>query len=164
VSTISSWLLSIAGIVDLSVLTEFVLPDGQINKYVKVVFSFIVLLVIILPIPKLLKSDFNLSQFMGEEVGLQEDYLEQINLNKVTALTEEINSKIVGSGLKNVEVAINSNIFAEKLEIYGISVDLREMIYAENFENKNISSAKEKIIQIIRSMSIFDGVEVKFYE
>jgi len=164
VSTISSWLLSIAGIVVLSVLTEFVLPDGQINKYVKVVFSFIVLLVIILPIPKLLKSDFNLSQFMGEEVGLQEDYLEQINLNKVTALTEEINSKIVGSGLKNVEVAINSNIFAEKLEIYGISVDLREMIYAENFENKNISSAKEKIIQIIRSMSIFDGVEVKFYE
>lgn len=163
-STISSWLLSIAGIVVLSVLTEFVLPDGQINKYVKVVFSFIVLLVIILPIPKLLKSDFNLSQFMGEEVGLQEDYLEQINLNKVTALTEEINSKIVGSGLKNVEVAINSNIFAEKLEIYGISVDLREMIYAENFENKNISSAKEKIIQIIRSMSIFDGVEVKFYE
>ena len=163
-STISSWLLSIAGIVVLSVLTEFVLPDGQINKYVKVVFSFIVLLVIILPIPKLLKSDFNLSQFMGEEVGLQQDYLEQINLNKVTALTEEINSKIVDSGLQNVEVAINSNIFAEKLEIYGISVDLREMIYAENFENKNISSAKEKIIQIIRSMSIFDGVEVKFYE
>ena len=32
---VSAWLLSIAGVVILSVLAEFVLPEGQMNRYTK---------------------------------------------------------------------------------------------------------------------------------
>ena len=163
-NTISAWLLSIAGMIILSVLTEFVLPDGQINKYVKMVFSFIILLVIIMPIPKLLKKEFDITKYVNEDINLQDNYLEQINLNKITTISTEISEKIAGFGLKNVEIAINSNIFSEKLEIYGISVDLRNLKYDEKIENKNIKSAKEIILKIINQYTELTGVEVKFYE
>ena len=83
-SGVSSWLLSIAGVILLSVLAELILPEGQMNKYTKVIFSFVVLLVIILPLPKLFGKDFNLEKFFnyGENI-LQEDYLYQINLDKL---------------------------------------------------------------------------------
>lgn len=164
-SGVSSWLLSIAGIVILSVLAEFVLPEGQINKYTKVIFSFVILLVIILPLPQVFGKDFDLSKFFYQsESSLQTDYLEQFNLDKLNTLTEDLSTKIEEVGLKNVKVAINANIFEKTLKIYGIFVDLRDLEYAENFGNKDISRAKFSIREIIDGFSDFKDVEVKFDE
>ena len=58
-STLSAWVMSIAGIICISVLVELVIPNGQMNKYIKGIFSFIVLLVIISPIPMLLGKEFD---------------------------------------------------------------------------------------------------------
>ncbi len=163
--SISAWLLSIAGVVILSVLAEFVLPEGQMNKYTKVIFSFVILLVIIMPLPKVFGKDFDISKYFGNTGNvLQDDYLEQVNLDKLTAISEGVNLKISEAGLKNVVVSINANIFTEKLEIYSILVDLRELEYDQNFGAKDITKAKAKIIEIIRQYSQLDGVEVKYNE
>lgn len=163
-SVISSWLLSIASVVLLSVLSEFVLPEGQMNKYIKVVFSFVILLVIILPLPRIVKSEVDLSTLLEQKVGVQENFLEQINLDKLNTISTEINKKIASSGLENINITINANIFSEKLEIYGINADLRNIKYRENFENKNISSAKKCILKIIKSYKELQDVEVIFDE
>jgi len=64
---ISSWLLSIAGVIILSVLAEFVLPDGQMNKYIKTIFSFVILLVIVMPLPKVFGKDFDFSNIFQKK-------------------------------------------------------------------------------------------------
>ena len=162
-NVVSSWLLSIAGVVILSVLAEFVLPEGQINKYTKVIFSFVILLVIILPLPKIFGKEFDMSKFFGDsENVLQKDYLEQINLDKLTALSESLNKKVSESGLNRVEISINANIFSENLEIYNIFVDLCDIEYTEKFGSKDITKAKLKIKDIVDSFSALKGVEVKF--
>ena len=71
---VSSWLLGIACVVILSVLAEFVLPEGQINKYIKVIFSFFILLVIIMPLPKLVGKEFNINDYFFNQPSLQEDH------------------------------------------------------------------------------------------
>ncbi|MGN1201101.1 MAG: stage III sporulation protein AF [Candidatus Caccovivens sp.] len=162
---VSSWLLSIAGVIILSVLAEFILPEGQINKYTKVIFSFVILLVIILPLPQVFGKDFDLSKFFYQsESSLQTEYLEQFNLDKLNALSEDLSTKIEDLGLKKVKVAINANIFDKTLKIYGIYVDLRDLEYTENFGSKDISKAKYKIRELIDSFSDFQDVEVKFDE
>ena len=161
---VSSWLLSIACVVLLSVLSEFVLPEGQMNKYIKVVFSFVILLVIILPLPKIVKNEVDLSTLLEQKVGMQENFLEQINLDKLNIISTEINKKISANGLENVNITINANIFSQKLEIYGINADLSNIKYKENFENKNISSAKKCISKIIKSYKELQNVEVIFDE
>ena len=55
-SSFSVWVLSIAGICVLSVLVELVLPEGQTRKYIKAIFSFFVIVVIVAPLPKIVKN------------------------------------------------------------------------------------------------------------
>lgn len=162
-SGVSSWLLGIAGVVILSVLAELVLPDGQINKYIKVIFSFMILLVIIAPLPGLFGKEYDFNKFFGgESTELQEDFVYQNNLDKLTALTEDITSKIESAGLKNVEISINANILSEVFEVKSIYVDLSKMQYDANFENKTIDNAKQTIEKIIHNFSILEDVEVTF--
>ena len=160
---ISSWLLSIAGIVLLGVLTEFVLPDGQMNKFVKVVFSFVTLFVIIMPLPKLLGKTYELESYFAEQ-PIQEHYLEQVNLDQLNALTKQLNEEVCSAGLKNVEISLGGDIFGERLKIYKVTVDLREIEYENSIENKNIENAKSIVLKQISKHSILEGVEVKFYE
>ena len=164
-SGVSSWLLSIAGVVILSVLAELVLPEGQINKYTKVIFSFVILLVIIMPLPKLFQKDFDINKyFNSSENVLQEDYLYQLNLDKLTALNKDIAQELDDVGLENVVVSINANILTETLEIYGVFVDLSNLEYDESWTNKDIAKAKLVISEILERFSIFEGVEVKYSE
>lgn len=161
-SAVSSWLLSITGIVMISVLAEFVLPEGQINKYVKVIFAFATLLVIILPLPKIFNKTFDLDKFFHNESVIQEDYIYQRNIDKLDLLSKQISGQIEQEGMLHVDVSINANVFAEKLEIYGIYVDLCDIEYAENFESKDIKTAKAKIVSIISKFKELSNVEVKY--
>ncbi len=164
-SGVSSWLLSIAGVVILSVMSEFVLPEGQINKYTRVIFSFVILLVIIMPLPKIFGKEFDINKYFGaSDDCLQEDYLYQINIDKLSALNDGIAKKIKSEGLENVVVSINANVLAENLEIFGVFVDLCDIEYTEKFGSKDITKAKIKIREIIDGYSILKDVEVRFDE
>ena len=162
-SGISAWLLSISCVVILSVLAEFVLPEGQINKYTKIIFSFVILLVIIMPLPALFGKDFNFEKFLGkDDISIQENYLYQVNINKLTALTEDITHQIEEEGLQKVKISINADVLTEEMKIFGISVDLREIEFGEKFKSKDIVKAKLKISDIISNFDLLKDVKVEF--
>lgn len=163
-SAISSWLLSIAGVVILSVLAEFMLPEGQINKYTKVIFSFVILLVIILPLPNLIGKDFDLTKYFNSSSSVQEDYLYQLNIDKLEELNKSISNDLAKNDLENVCVSINANVLCENLEIFGVFVDLCEYEYTQSVSNKDISKVKQKILNILGKHSILENVEVTFNE
>ncbi len=158
-SAISSWLLSVAGIIILGVLCEMILPDGQMNKYVKVIFSFAVLLVLIMPLPNIFKTEIDINSILEFNPSLQENYLEQVNLDKLNIINDSINKQILEQGFDGVEVYINSNIFSGTLEIYGVTVNLKNL---KNSVDK--STAKTEILKIIKSFNEFSSVEVNFEE
>ena len=58
---ISSWIMAIVGVSVLGVLVDLVMPNGQTKKYIKGIFAFIVVLVIISPLPNLLNKNFSKS-------------------------------------------------------------------------------------------------------
>ena len=78
-SGFSGWVLSIVGMCVLSVLIELILPEGQTRKYIKAIYSFFLIVVIIAPLPKLVRGDFDLEKIITtEEVELQEDFIYQM--------------------------------------------------------------------------------------
>lgn len=163
--TISSWILSIAGVIALSVLIELILPDGEMNRYIKTIFSFIIVFVVICPIPKLLKNNIDFSSIFDYEntFSIDENYLEQVNLNKLTSSQEKIENLCLNSGYKNVHVYINADILNKKMQIESVYVDLSELVISSNAEHNDISNIKKQINKIIQS-NLTISQELIYYE
>lgn len=163
-STLSAWVLSIAGVVLLSVLVELILPSGAMNKYIKGIFAFIIMLVILTPIPKLLNQNIDISNFFNSDViQPDEDYIEQINFDKLSALQTEIEKEIENEGYQNVKVYISSNIFDNTFQIRSATIDLTNLVITANAEHTNIVRIKQQITGIVKNhLSI--GEDYIFYE
>lgn len=150
INLISSWILSIAGVIILSVLTELILPEGQMNKYIKTIFSFIIVLTIIIPIPKLLKSENLKLSFYTSDIELQEDFLYQNNINKISKLEEEITEILKEKGYEKITLSINANIFASPYIIEGVYIDLSSLVIKQNKEHKDIIEVKVEIKKVVQ--------------
>ena len=152
---LSNWILSIAGIICVSVIVELILPDGQMNRYIKGIFSFIIILVVIMPIPKLLNRDFDFSNiFDNSGYEINSDYLYQVNLDKMNSVKNEIENQIEKRGYLNVVVSINCDIFDNSMQYKSIFVDLSDLVISGQAEHNNISKIKKDISSII--MAIID--------
>lgn len=164
VSQISSWIMSIAGIVCISVIVELILPEGQLNKYIKGIFSFIIVLVIVMPIPKIINSNFDFSSIFDYEnsVVVDEEYVYQLNLDKLNSLQEDIEHSINKYGYEEVNVYINCNIFQNKMDIKSITVDLTNLVITENAEHKDITKIKQHIAKIILSYISLNEEEILY--
>lgn len=154
-SELSNWILSIAGIICVSVIVELILPDGQMNRYIKGIFSFIIILVVIMPIPKLLNRDFDFSNiFDNSGYEIDSDYLYQVNLDKMNSVKNEIEKQVEKRGYLNVVVSINCDIFDNSMQYKSIFVDLSDLVISGQAEHNNISKIKKDISNII--MAIID--------
>jgi len=162
---ISKWILSIAGIICTSVIIEFVLPEGQMNKYIKGILSFFIVFVIILPIPKLIKSEQDYSNIFNYEnnIVVDEDYLYQLNLDKINAVKEDIEKEILTRGYKNVEVFISADIFESKMTYKTTNVDLTRLVITQNAEHNDITKIKKDISKIVQKYINIDE-EAILYE
>ncbi|MBO5394391.1 MAG: stage III sporulation protein AF [Clostridia bacterium] len=165
-ASVSSWILSIAGIICLSVLVELVLPDGQMNRYIKGIFSFIVVFIIISPLPKLLNKNIDISSIFSYEQSFQldEEYLYQLNLDKLNSLQSAIEKEIKTNGYENVALYINADIFNNEMQIKSVSVDLTQLVILENAEHRDIVKIKNHITTIVKKhidideeMIMYDG-------
>lgn len=165
IASISDWLLSIAGIICLSVVVEIVLPSGQINKYIKGIISFIITLVIITPLPSLIKSKKDYSNIFDYETSIEvdENYLYQLNLDKLNSLKRDIEKDIFALGYRNVFVYISSNIFESNLTFVSVNVDISDLVISPNAEHKDITKIKKDITKIIQSKMDL-GEEAIFYD
>ena len=150
-TSVSSWILSIAGIVIISVLVELVMPEGQMNKYIKSIFSFIIVLVIILPLPKIINKQINLKSEVGlQEITIQNDFIHNVNISKISAITNEIKNDLNNIGYEEIELSISANLFDEKMEYRAIYVNLKCLVISDKAQHKNIVEIKEDIKAVVR--------------
>jgi stage III sporulation protein AF len=162
-SGVSSWLMSVAGISILSVLVDLIMPNGQTKKYIKGVFAFIIVFVIISPIPSLIDEKFNIDDIFQEEIELQDEYFYQMNRNRLDGLENLIIQNLKEEGLSGVKVKINANIFTKNMKINAIFVDLSQVVINEKIKhidiNELVKSSILKYMVIDEKKIIFDSNE-----
>ena len=152
IGDISTWIMSIAGIISRSVNVESMLPDGPVNSYIKDIFSVVIILVIIMPIPNLIGKEINFSNiFDYDNVAVDEDYIYQLNLDKINIVRDEIENDIQLHGYENVKIYIDCDIFDNAMKFESITVDITNLVISENAEHKNIAKIKDDITDIIQS-------------
>ena len=161
-TTISSWVLSIAGVCVLSVLIDLFLPEGKMNSHIKTVFNFVIILVIIMPLPKLFKSSFDGSSiFTSEDIILQEDYIYQLNRDKLTMIENNIEKKLTDEGFLNIEISVYADIFTTQMIVETVFVDLSNLVIENNGQHIHI---EKEVVEVIKSFIeikeedvVFDG-------
>lgn len=160
--SISAWILSIAGICMLSVIIDLVVPEGKTNTIIKNVFSYAIVLVVILPLPKLFKNNTDLNDlFSPVDFPMQDNYIYNVNQAKLDKWTQDINDDLVNGGIYGAVVSISANIFERNMEINAVYVDLYNVVISN--ENKNINIKTEVVRVVLNYINIKED-KVIFYE
>ena len=86
-SAFAAWGLTILGLAVVTTIAEMLLPQGKTRTVIRSVFATVAVLVIVTPLPKLLKSGFDLD-FSGEDIVSDEKYLDYISGVKADIVTD----------------------------------------------------------------------------
>lgn len=145
-----SWLLGLVGVVLLSVLADVLLPSGQTNKYIKGIFSLLVILTLITPIIKLKNADFNISDIIGgDEIAIDNDFISDVSDREVTALESRIEKELNNRGINTKKVVLtisDGNINS----ITSVSVRISEIGNADTVKMvvSEMLSISEDIVEV----------------
>ncbi len=144
---ISSWIMAIVGVSVLGVLVDLVMPNGQTKKYIKGIFAFIVVLVIISPLPNLLNKNFSIDDIFEEDaIVIQEDFVYQVNRDRLETLENMIVADLKEQGIGNITVNISANVFTNKMKIEAVFVDLSQVVINQNLEHIDINELVAKSV------------------
>ena len=149
---ISSYILSIAGIIVISVIVELVMIEGQMSKYIKSIFAFFVVGVIISPLPSLLTADGLDSVFDFDEYELQSDYINSLNDSKAKVFANELELLLKNEGYENISI----QIYYETNEIKLVRIDVSELVVREDAKYKTI-----KDIQMFIAQTVGDKLKIR---
>lgn len=161
-SSISAWVISITGVCVLSVLVDLIAPDGKISASIKNVFSYIVVLVSIAPLPGLIKGDFSLDGiFSNVELDIQDEYIYNINQAKLDKWTSTIEVALEDEGIYGAVVSISANIFESDMQIEAVYVDLYNVVINGELRNTNIQT---EVVNVVLNCLDIEKSKVIIYE
>ena len=134
----TTWLLSVAGIVIIGALIEVLLSDSSMSKFIRGVFGFFVLLVIVQPLLAMIKSG---TAAVSGGVELNAGLLQTINKQSAAAFEKNTVQALEAAGFAGVIVTIDYDKAAMNFKInrvfvnaYGIDIgkekDVRRIVCA----------------------------------
>jgi len=150
----STWLLSIAGIVVLGVLIELLLTDSHMSKFVRAIFGSFILLVIVAPLPTFFRS--GLAQ-VGGQFELDNEILAQINGQSAQAAAMRTQRNLANAGFPDVIVVVQHYPRTPSLQIEHIFVN------AASIRNANDITVRNRIIEIVRASVGIDESRIIYH-
>lgn len=146
-SGISSYILTVAGVILISIVVELVMSEGALSKYIKSIFSFFVLAVIISPIPSLISDDGVKGVFEFSDYEIQEGYIYTLNKSRLETMAKEEEVFLESEGYKDIQIIFFSNNMAEaEMIVSGVSINLSELVILENASCGTKEGVKEYLV------------------
>ena len=155
---ISSWILSVLGIIIISLIVEIMLPTGKTSKLIKSVLGLFSVFIIISPIKEVDFLNFDASIFTSK-IEIDSSFVGKRNDEIIEIYKEEILENLNNNGYLqvNIDIEINEN----NLEVKTIFVDIREMVLKS--EDMNINKYTN-IVAIIKNILKIEEDKIIFYE
>lgn len=135
------WILSIGAVIFLTVIAGYIIPEGKLGKYVKGVFSILILFVIIKPVLSYDVTDLIFSSGTQQSVvNVQTDYLDYVFDKR----TEDFEAQSVKE-IENLDV-LNAIVKIEYEITNSFNYNIKSVTV--NLQNAVINSDKEHIVII----------------
>ena len=141
----SAWVLSIVGIVLLTLVVDIVLPEGQTGKYIKSVLAIITVFVIASPVPTLLSGDIDVSGVMSDydAADVDEAFLQDLFETR----KDTLESEFAEEGVSGVKIDISYEKDGYVFEIKKILLDTTDAVIDGSDKNINIKETVRGVTQ-----------------
>lgn len=134
----SGYILSIVGIVFLGVLVDVIMPEGEMNKYIKGMFGIIALFVIVSPVQKLFDKNFDINDvFETNATTIDKDFLDATNKQIQIQLQNTLEANLENNGFSNIHVEIQYNMSSMSFEVEKVYLDISKMVINQNLVHIN---------------------------
>ncbi len=158
-SYISGWVLSIVGVVIITVVVEIIMPEGNISKYIKGFLVIFTVFIMVSPITNISIADiFSENDF---SISLDDTFLQQVNEEKAIEYGEIIKDKLVAGGYDGINIDVCIDNSKTEMKITAIFVDLSKVVLNPKNENIDIYN---NIKSVIKSVVTIDAEDIIFNE
>ena len=130
------YILSILGIVVAGMLIDIILPKGNINKYIKGIYSIFVVAVLVNPLLKVLSKTKNLT-INYKEYSADIKLLNYIYEKRCEKLEEEIEIIFSDQGYTNIKIYLEFSIENDELIYNSCKVDLKKLVISQDKQHIN---------------------------
>ncbi|MCL2062571.1 MAG: stage III sporulation protein AF [Firmicutes bacterium] len=136
---VTGWLIGILSIVILGTVVDILLSQSKTGKFVRSVFAAVTVLVIILPLPSIIKNGFNFdsSFIIQDELELDESYLAFAERVKLRSLASGVEAQLSADGFQNTSVSIEGDARGNEIKIQLVRVNLQNVVIDENKRHIN---------------------------
>jgi len=109
---IVGWIIGILSVVLLGTVIDLLLGEKRIGKYIKSIFAAVTILVIILPVPGILRNgiDFNNPFIFQNEFTLDENFLNFADRVKLRTLAAGVERQLEADGVRGARVTIEGRV------------------------------------------------------
>ena len=158
-----SWILSVGATIILTSLICLILPEGKMGKYIKSIFSILVLLTIFSPIINIknINVDIDTSLIYGGNIELQTEYLSYVYEKKIDEYKINCLKIIENFGIDNVSVDISYSIKDDKIFIENLYINLKDAVINSD---KNHIVIIEEIKNEIKKYLMVDNLNMVINE
>ena len=134
------WIISIIAIIILTTILNLILPNSKLKGIIKCCFSLVSILVVLQPILSLNISELNFtSVFNGNEIVLQENYLNYVNNEKINNYTQNCISLLDDLGINGAEVIIQTSLNDDfDIKFEKVQVNLKNSVLISDKEHIDI--------------------------
>jgi energy-coupling factor transporter transmembrane protein EcfT len=155
-----SWVITILAVIVIGTILDIFLSEKKLGKFVRNIFSSLVVLLLISPIPVLLTDCSSIKEdFLFSNVNLDTSYINYANKQKVKYLQNGVEEALAADGYKKVIVTIDADM-SKEIEIELARVDISKMVIETGVGNINkvetIRNLVAKYLNIQKSLVIID--------
>ena len=153
-SVVSSWVLSLVGVVIITAIVEIILPESNIGKYVKGILALFTIFIMISPVTSVNIGDlYNSEEY---ETLIDDDFLTGVNVERVNFYKTQIIEKLNKNGIDKVVINIDWETNNGVLKINNVFVNLCDMVINNNDKNIDIYNNIKKIIISVVDVKVED--------
>ena len=159
---IGAWVLSILAVAVIGAVIDLVLPGGRMNKFVKSIFGAVTVLLIVLPLPNLVKNGCSVSEFLPNgDIELQEDYLDYVANIKKKSIIAGLKDALNEDGITLGDVELEGDFSGSAPNISAVKINLSQVVIVGQSQHINMNELiRSKVSQYL---AVDKGVIV-FYE
>ena len=154
--------MSILGVALIGAVIDLVLPSGRMNKFIKSVFAAVTVLIVLLPLPDLVKNGFKSENFiLREDVRLQQEYLEYTASIKKNALCKGLRAALKEDGIVLGDLEIEGNFEGSAPVVEKVRINMKQVVMTG--QSEHIHNYTTVRTSVMRYLSVEEDV-VDLYE